>query len=115
MGWFVPTSVVDSMWKKNKIAVDHWKAFEKLNIAKRFSWWGKEKLHATKPDYQSHAYLNKICQKNPNQKHRNCATLFASYLGKLYNLFAYIIVFFFFKITLQLKIIIVIQKSIVKQ
>lgn len=80
MGWFIPTAVVDEVWKNDSKIIDHWISFSVPKLAGMFSWWGKKELEELQPDYRVEAFRNPRCH-DIKGKRPKCATLFASNKG----------------------------------
>lgn len=43
-GWFLPTSMIDEIWNKSTIALDHWKALQLTEVTSQFALSGKMDL-----------------------------------------------------------------------
>ncbi|RUS70621.1 hypothetical protein EGW08_021618, partial [Elysia chlorotica] len=77
MGWFLPTSIMESLWSSGKHVLDHWRALQTTRLTRVFSLWSDPELQKLQPGYRRRAYKNSKC----HGARRKCATLFASYNG----------------------------------
>lgn len=91
-GWFLPTFVVDQVWNRSFIAIDHWKALHLAEVTSQFSLsddmdWLRNHLTRLQPGLNASycdvicdvcrdgiCYLTQQCQHPPSK----CAVVIAS-------------------------------------